>query len=212
MKKICRLQKMIILLCLVLLSCNPVARADFDSPVETYVLSGYEIFIGIDYRGTRYGTLFTGILKSQDNQNVGYWNVCIHHTWTENIEVCNRWNDIKYFCMTIHFTDGRHAGKTVILTMRDTISYPDVHWIGNYAGTPCEIGGFNCEACGIDTTMSACSEGDYADIAAIEEIRLSTGRKSTLKVKNARIRDGRLCHYFPYIPRVSGFLEWDLNE
>src|SRR5690606_9958567 len=89
MKKICRLQKMIILLCLVLLSCNPVARADFDSPVETYVLSGYEIFIGIDYRGTRYGTLFTGILKSQDNQNVGYWNVCIHHTWTENIEVCN---------------------------------------------------------------------------------------------------------------------------
>lgn len=183
------------------ISCPSAAKS------EVFVLEGLEIAKGIDIGSIRIGTSFAGkVLDASGTMDLGFWSATLSHRGAGNIEVCGGTNDIVSLRLVICFTGGDYAGHQLVLGMTDLKRIPDVYWNFDYAGVPCELGGFSCDACSPLAARIPCSEG-ASNLAVIGDIALVPSRGSTLKSKSARLTEGQLCHYFPIIPRVYGKLD-----
>jgi hypothetical protein len=165
-------------------------------------LEGLELAKGIDIDETyRKGTIFAGQLIYK-NSKIGYWTAILSHIGTENIEVCNGEGKIVSMYLTLNFKWG---DQLVLGMKRGTRGV--VKWNYNYIGVPCQLGGFDCETCGdINLSLDECSPGEPSDVAIVDDIDFAEKWGSTIKIKSAVLKDGRLCHYYPFIPRVSAWL------
>jgi hypothetical protein len=165
-------------------------------------LEGFELAKGVDLTDTyRVGTIFAGEVFNADDGKVGRWTVILSHRGTENIEVCGESGDIVTIRLTINF----NSGQQLVLGMVDLGGAPDVFWDFAYNGPSCSLGGLDCVPCGI-TVPKDCT-GETSNLAMVQDILLKPKSGSTIKIKSAILYDGRLCHYYPVIPRVSARLK-----
>lgn len=176
---------------------------------KTFYLEGLEVAKGVDIGTIRVGTSFAGKVLDENLMERGLWFATLSHRGAANIEVCGGTNDIVSLRLVVSFCEGEHAGGQLVLTMTDLRGIPDVHWIYNYSGTPCRIGGLDCDACSPDAARVSCSDENSpsSNLAVIRAITLTRAKGSTLAVKRAVLKEGQLCHYYPFIPRVHGKLE-----
>ena len=167
-------------------------------------LEGLELAKGIDINDTyRIGTIFAGQIM-HEGKKIGYWTAVLSHTGTENIEVCNGEGRIVSMILTLNFYWGDHL---VLGMKRNSQSF--VNWDYNYIGAACQIGGIGCQSCGDpDLDLEGCSYSynGSSDVAFVDDVELIKKRGSTIKIHSALLSEGRLCHYYPIIPRVSAWL------
>ena len=175
--------------------------ADEDGDTLTYRLEGLELFKGIDITDTyRKCTLFAGEIF-YEQYKIGTWTAVLSHKGTENIEVCGGKGDIVTVRLTIRFS----GGHRLVLGMRDDSGTQDVFWDFDYAGPRCYLGGFNCEGCG-EAEVADCQESGSSNLAMIDDLELEPMWGSTVNIDTAVLQGGRLCHYYPVIPRVFALL------
>jgi hypothetical protein len=171
-------------------------------------LEGLELAKGVDLTDTyRVGTIFAGEVFNANDIKIGRWTAMLSHRGTENIEVCGGRGDIVTMRLTIKFD----SGEKLVLGMIDLSGEDDVFWDNIYNGPPCALGGLVCESCGKqDLQTATCdesSDSEYSDLATVNDIYLKPKLGSTINIKSAILHDGRLCHYYPVIPRVSAWLK-----
>lgn len=167
-------------------------------------LEGLELAKGKDISVTdRVGTIFAGQIMYKKSK-IGYWSAVLSHTGTENIEVCNGEGQIVSMILILNF----YWGDRLVLEMYgNNGSQPGVHWDYNYAGRPCRLGGLGCQSCGDpNLKLEECYNNGSSDVAKVEPVELVEKTGSTIKINSAVLVNGRLCHYYPIIPRVSAWL------
>jgi hypothetical protein len=171
------------------------------NPGDELQLEGLELAKGVNLTDTfRIGTIFAGDVFYNQNR-IGRWTAMLSHKGTENIELCKGRGDIVTMRLTIHF----NSGKKIVLGMVDFREEPDVFWHYTYAGLPCSLGGLDCQTCDTAKVIDCEDEGS-SDLAKVEPIILKKKWGSTINVRGAILKDGRLCHYYPLVPRVSALL------
>jgi hypothetical protein len=180
---------------LVAIFCTKVFAEEF-----TLELKGLELAKGIDITRTyRIGTIFAGEAFYRGDP-VGIWTAILSHTGTENIEVCGGRGKIITMTLTINFFK---TGKQLVLGFR-YLRGKEVYWGYQYEDNledgSCGLGGIGCDSCS-DTILIEC-DGNYSDIATVAQMNLKKMAGSTLNISSALLTSGRLCHYFPIIPRV----------
>lgn len=186
-----------------------------------FTLSGFEIAKGKDIdEETRVGARFMGSVINPNGDKVGFFSTVLDFKGYDFIESCGGTNDIISLRMTILFTSGDYAWRTMILKMDDT-SYENVFW---YLDTSenCRIGGIGCNCPPVSDLVDCDLDGDQTaliawvgrDFNSEEGIHLRPIWGSSFiflrKVKCASL-SGYLCHHYPFIPRVSGTIKFELR-
>ena len=177
--------------------CTKVFAEEF-----TLELKGLELAKGIDITRTyRIGTIFAGEAFYRGD-SVGIWTAILSHTGTENIEVCGGKGKIRTMTLTINFFK---TGEQLVLGLRD-LRGKEVHWGYQYVDDPidgpCRLGGIGCDSCGNTELIECECVGCFSNIATVAPMNLKKMAGSTFNISSALLNSGRLCHYFPIIPRV----------
>jgi len=193
-----------LLMALILIAGTPLlVFAGADEGQVTYRLEGWELAKGIDVTDTyRKWTIFAGEVFF-DQFKIGTWTAVLSHRGIENIEVCRGTGDI----VTLRLTLRLSGGHQLVLGMTDRDGTKDVFWNYDYSGPPCLLGGFGCTSCG-ETEVVGCGEdGDgFSNLAMINDLPLEQRWGSTVNISSAVLQGGRLCHYYPIVPRVFALL------
>jgi hypothetical protein len=175
--------------------------------MKTYRMEGIELFKGIDIGDIRVLTTFAGQLYDETEKKVGIWVATLRHRDYVNIEVCGKKSTIIKIRLELQFGTG---GK-LVLGNRKYSGIGEAEWNWIYDGEECDIGGLGCEQCPPLEYRADCGEeGGFSDIAEVSDIELKQKRGSTFVIEDARLTEGFLCHYFPFIPRVIAYLEVEL--
>jgi hypothetical protein len=184
-------------------------------------LKGFEIAKGTNIDGeTRVGARFMGNVINSNGYEVGFFSTVLDFKGYNFIEVCGGTNDIISLRMTIFFTSGDYAWRTMVLKIKDSSS-ENVFW---YLDTSenCGIGGIGCNCppvldlvdCGLDGDQTSLIAWVGSDYDSNEGINLKPTWGSSFvflrKVKCASL-SGFLCHHYPFIPRVSGKIRLELR-
>lgn len=216
MKKLC----FVVLMFSILLFTLQPARGQ-DSYVD-FTLKGFEIAKGNDIdEETRVGARFMGSVINSNEDEVGFFSTLLDFKYYDAIEVCGGINDIISLRMTILFTSGDYAGRIMILRMVD-VSFEDVFWFLNTSEN-CGIGGmgcncppdldkvYNCNTDGDDTSLIAQVGGDLDSGEGIHLIPTWGSSFIFLRRVGSASLSGFLCHHYPFIPRVSGTIRFELR-
>lgn len=189
-----------------------------------FTLKGIEIAKGnnIDEE-TRVGARFVGsVINSNSNEDeIGLFSTVLDFKGYNNIEVCGETNDIISLRMTILFTRGNYMGRIMVLKMEDA-SFEDVFW--NFdTSENCGIGGMGCNCppdmetvynCNLDEDETSFLARVGGELNSGEGIHLIPTWGSSfifLRWVESASLSGFLCHHYPFIPRVSGKIRFELR-
>ncbi|MGA1864523.1 MAG: hypothetical protein ACMUHX_05625 [bacterium] len=214
MKKLCFVM---LIFCVLFFALQPAWGQD--NYVE-FTLKGFEIAKGnnIDEE-TRVGARFMGSVINFNGNEIGLFSTVLDFKGYNNIEVCGGTNDIISLRMTILFTSGNYAWRTMVLKMEDASS-KDVFWDFDTSEN-CGIGGmgcncpptdlFDCDLDGDETSLIASVGGDLNSGEGIHLIPTWGSSLIFLRWVESASLSGYLCHHYPFIPRVSGTIRFELR-
>ena len=186
-----------------------------------FTLKGFEIAKGNDIdEETRSGARFMGSVINSDGDEVGFFSTVLDFKYYNAIEVCGGINDIISLRMTILFTSGNYAWRTMVLRMEDA-SFEDVFWDFDTLEN-CGIGGRGCNCPPVSGLVDCALDGDETsliarvggDLDSGEGIHLIPTWGSSfifLRWVDSASLSGFLCHHYPFIPRVSGTIRFELR-